>query len=71
MRKTLSLLAVVLTLGLTLGAVDAEAKRLGGGKSAGMQRQSGTAPANNTAPAGTPAGAPPTQIGTKTWSERV
>jgi len=51
MRKTLALFAVVLTLGLTLG-LDAEAKRLGGGKSAGMQRQSVTAPANT--PAGTP-----------------
>lgn len=44
MRKTLALFAVVLTLGLTAG-FDAEAKRLGGGKSSGMQRQSTTAPA--------------------------
>jgi predicted lipid-binding transport protein (Tim44 family) len=36
-------------------ALDAEAKRLGGGKSAGMQRQNVTAPANNTATPGTPA----------------
>jgi predicted lipid-binding transport protein (Tim44 family) len=48
MRKTLALVAIVLTLGMT-AALDAEAKRLGGGKSAGMQRQSVTAPANNTA----------------------
>jgi len=47
--KTLSLLAVVLTLGLTLGATDAEAKRLGGAKSAGMQRQM-TAPTPTPAP---------------------
>lgn len=39
MKKLLSLLAVVLTLGLTTVAMDAEAKRLGGGKSVGMQRQ--------------------------------
>ncbi|MEJ8835551.1 Tim44 domain-containing protein [Ramlibacter sp. AN1133] len=56
MRKTLALFAVILSLGLTLG-LDAEAKRLGGGKSAGMQRQSVTAPPGNAAPAGTP-GAP-------------
>ena len=38
--KTLSLLAVVVALGLTIGAGDAEAaKRLGSGKSYGMQRQ--------------------------------
>ena len=55
MRKTLALFAVVLSLGLTV-ALDAEAKRLGGGKSAGMQRQSVTAPANTTpgAAPGTP-----------------
>lgn len=40
MRKLLSLLAVVLTLGLTTMAFDAEAKRLGSGGSSGMQRQS-------------------------------
>lgn len=45
MRKTLALMAVVLTLGLTAG-LDAEAKRLGGGRSSGMQRNSVTAPAN-------------------------
>ncbi len=47
MRKTLALFAVVLSLGLTAG-FDAEAKRLGGGKSSGMQRQSVTAPPANT-----------------------
>ena len=51
MRKTLALFAVVLTLGLTAMSFDAEARRMGGGKSAGMQRQTTTAPAN------TPAGA--------------
>lgn len=39
MKKLLSLLAVVLTLGLGTVAMDAEAKRIGGGKSLGMQRQ--------------------------------
>ena len=39
--KTLSLLAAVLALGLTLVVGDAEAaKRLGAGKSSGMQRES-------------------------------
>lgn len=49
MRKTLALFAVVLTLGMTAMSFDAEARRLGGGKSAGMQRQTQTAP-----PAATP-----------------
>lgn len=53
MRKTLALFAVVLTLGMTAMSFDAEAaRRLGGGRSAGMQRQTTTAP-----PATTPAGA--------------
>ncbi len=42
--KTLSMLAAVLALGLTLVVGDAEAaKRFGGGKSSGMQRESVTA----------------------------
>jgi predicted lipid-binding transport protein (Tim44 family) len=56
MKKTLAVLAVVLTIGMT-AALDAQAKRLGGGKSAGMQRQTTTAPAN-TAGTGSAAGAP-------------
>jgi predicted lipid-binding transport protein (Tim44 family) len=44
MKKALAFLAVVLTLGISSMTLDAEAKRLGGGKSSGMQRQ--TAPAN-------------------------
>ena len=48
MKKTLALLAVVLTLGTTLASFDAEARRLGGGKSAGMQRNTATQPANNS-----------------------
>jgi predicted lipid-binding transport protein (Tim44 family) len=65
--RMLSLLAVVLTLGLSLPMADAEAaKRLGGGKSTGMQRQMNTpdkaptaAPAQSaaTAPAAGAAGA--------------
>ena len=51
-----SILVVVLTLGLFLGVGDAEAaRRLGGGKSSGMQRQS--APANKP-PDATPAQTP-------------
>jgi predicted lipid-binding transport protein (Tim44 family) len=61
MKKTLALFALVLTLGLTL-TLDAEAKRLGGGKSAGMQRQQVTQPATppaNNAGTGSPAQAAP------------
>jgi predicted lipid-binding transport protein (Tim44 family) len=54
MRKSLAMMAVVLAVGLTAG-LDAEARRLGGGKSAGMQRQTTNAPAQNTPPAATPA----------------
>lgn len=42
MKNLFSVLALVLTLGLTFGPADAEAKRLGGSKSMGMQRQSAT-----------------------------
>lgn len=52
MKKALALLAVVLTLGMT-ATMDVEAKRLGGGKSAGMQRQ-------NVAPPASPGGVPGT-----------
>lgn len=58
MKKAVALMAIVLTLGSTL-ALDAEAKRLGGGKSSGMQRQSVTAPASPTATPGSPATAAP------------
>jgi predicted lipid-binding transport protein (Tim44 family) len=46
MKKALALFAVVLTLGMT-AALDADAKRLGGGKSSGMQRQTTNAPAGS------------------------
>lgn len=69
MKKAFSLMALVLALGLSVGSVDAEAKRLGGGKSSGMQRQStmmdkspatpAQAPmANNSMGAKSPAAAP-------------
>ncbi|ROZ78818.1 Tim44 domain-containing protein [Ramlibacter sp. WS9] len=62
MKKALALFTVVLALGMT-AAADAEAKRLGGARNSGMQRQQTTQPANtppaNTAnPAGTSAAAP-------------
>lgn len=50
MRKALALFAIVLTLGMA--AVDAEARRLGGARSSGMQRQQVTQP--NTPPATQP-----------------
>lgn len=55
MKKLLSLLAVVLTLGLGTVHLDAEAKRIGSGRSLGMQRQA-TPPAN--APTATPSASP-------------
>lgn len=69
MKKFLSLLAVVLTLGLTTVAFDAEAKRLGGSKSLGMQRQAAPAKAP-TAPAATnaaPAAAGAAAAGRSKW----
>ena len=56
--KTLSMMAAVLTLGLALVSADAEAaKRLGGGKSVGTQRQAQVDKSPNASPAQTP-GAP-------------
>ena len=54
--KFLSSLAIVLALGLSLVTVDAEAKRMGGGKSSGMQRQTTTQKAPDATPAQNPAG---------------
>lgn len=50
MKKALPVLAIVLALGMST-AFDADAKRLGGGRSSGMQRQATPAPATpHTAP---------------------
>ena len=57
MKKLLSLLAVVMTLGLGTAHFDAEAKRIGGGKSLGMQRQATPAKAPDAAPSASPAAA--------------
>lgn len=59
MKKLLSLLAVVFTVGLSTVALDAEAaKRLGGGKSVGTQRQAAPpAKAPEATPAATPGAA--------------
>lgn len=54
MKKTVGLVALVLALGTTM-AFDAQAKRLGGAKSSGMQRQQTTQPAT---PANTPTNTP-------------
>jgi predicted lipid-binding transport protein (Tim44 family) len=55
MKTLLSILAVVLTLGLGFGAGDADAaKRLGAGKSSGMQRQTATPDKAAAAPAQAP-----------------
>lgn len=60
MNKFLSgVLAIVLSLGMGTVAFDAEAKRIGGGKSSGMQRQATPPKApNNATPAQTPNAAP-------------
>ena len=57
--KNFMMMAAALVLGLTLHINDAEAKRLGGGTSSGMQRQS-VAPSNTTRQA-TPAQTPQQQ----------
>ena len=68
---SLSLLAVAVTLGLTLAAGNADAaKRFGGGKAAGMQRQvvvPNKAPAAAPAPAPTAAAAAPQAQPRSSW----
>jgi predicted lipid-binding transport protein (Tim44 family) len=59
MKMFSMMVAAVLALGIGLGTGDAEAKRLGGAKSSGMQRQM-DAPKTATTPATTPAAAPAT-----------
>lgn len=57
MKKAVALAAVVLSLGLT-AALDAQAKRLGGARSSGMQRSQATQPATPpTAQPGAPGAA--------------
>jgi len=59
MKKTLSMLAMVFALGLSTVAMDAEAaRRMGGGKSLGMQRDATPAKAPTATPAQTPSAAP-------------
>lgn len=59
MKKSLSLLAMVFALGLSTVAVDAEAaRRMGGGKSLGMQRDATPPKAPTATPAQTPSAAP-------------
>ncbi len=53
MKKALALFAIVLSLGMTV-AMDAEAKRLGGGRSTGMQRQNVSPPPQTPGVAGNP-----------------
>ena len=53
--KSFALLSAALLLGMTLVAGDAEAKRLGGGKSFGMQRQAVTPQKSTTAAPTAPA----------------
>jgi predicted lipid-binding transport protein (Tim44 family) len=59
MKKSLSLLAMVFAIGLSTVAVDAEAaRRMGGGKSLGMQRDATPPKAPTATPAQTPSAAP-------------
>jgi len=62
MKKVIALAAVVLALGTTM-AFDADAKRLGGAKSSGMQRQQTTQPAGPANTPGSPAQAAPAAAG--------
>lgn len=55
MKKWLSMLAVIMTLGLGAAHFDAEAKRMGGGKSFGMQRQAAPPAKAPAAPTAAPA----------------
>lgn len=55
MKKWLSLLAVIMTLGLGTAHFDAEAKRMGGGRSFGMQRQAAPPAKAPAAPTASPA----------------
>ena len=68
--KALSFLAVILALGLSFGVTDAEAKRMGGGKSFGMQRQSAPAKAPAAAPnqAQNSSAAAPAQQPKRSWA---
>src|SRR5688572_10931622 len=58
MKKVIGLAALVLALGTTM-AFDAEAKRMGGARSSGMQRQQTTQPAGPANTPGSPAQAAP------------
>jgi predicted lipid-binding transport protein (Tim44 family) len=58
MKKALAVFTLLLTLGLATVTLDAQARRLGGGKSAGLQRQTTTLPAKPATGAGTPQTAP-------------
>lgn len=57
MKKALTILTVALAIGLTAVA-DAEAKRLGGARNSGMQKQQSSQPANSSAAQQNAPGAP-------------
>jgi predicted lipid-binding transport protein (Tim44 family) len=61
MKKALAVFTVLLTLGLSSVTLEAQARRLGGGKSAGMQRQTTTLPAKPGGAAGSNAQGAPAQ----------
>jgi len=65
MKKAIGLAVVVLALGSTM-AWDAEAKRLGGARNSGMQRQQTTQPATPANNAGSPSQAAPAAAGAAT-----
>jgi predicted lipid-binding transport protein (Tim44 family) len=68
MKKLLSLLAVVMSLGMATVHLDAEAKRVGGGKSFGVQRQAAPPQAPATAPRQAPNSAtPPAATPQRSW----
>jgi predicted lipid-binding transport protein (Tim44 family) len=62
MKKALAVFTVLLALGLSSVTIEAQARRLGGGKSAGMQRQTTTLPAKPGGAAGTNVPGAPAQV---------
>jgi len=68
MKKLFSLFAVVLSLGLAAVSFDAEARRLGGGSSLGVQRQAAPPRAPATTPRQAPSNAtPPATTPQRSW----
>ena len=68
MKSFLWTLAMAVGLAFTLAPADAEAKRLGGGKSQGMQRSAPDKPAQSTPATPNNAAAPAAATSVPTWA---